>query len=253
MIDMPDRAPLRPTLAPTPDRSPRILIVRLSVIGDVISGVPVLCALRAALPDAYLGWVVEGHMGDLVDGHPALDTLIRVPRAWLLSPREIWQAHRRLRQLKFDVAIDLQCLTKNAVAAWLSGAPRRIGKSGPDGRELSRWFHNELVAPDGRHVIEHYLSMLRPLGIDAPAVHFDLPERAADARTANHFLRANGISLGRFVILKPGAGWPSKIWPAERYGALARRLGRAYAMPSVAVWGTPAERPLADNQFRQRS
>src|SRR3989304_3508806 len=151
MIDMPDRAPLRPTLAPTPDRSPRILIVRLSAIGDVIHGVPVLCALRAALPDAYLGWVVEGHMGNLVDGHPALDTLIRVPRAWLLAPREIWQAHRRLRQLKFDVAIDLQCLTKSAVAAWLSGAPRRIGKSGPDGRELGPWVAKWPGGADGGH------------------------------------------------------------------------------------------------------
>jgi ADP-heptose:LPS heptosyltransferase len=138
-------------------RTPRILIVRLSAIGDVIHGLPVLCALRKALPQAYLGWVVEGRSGEVLDCHPALDTLVRAPRGWLKSPREVWQLRSRLRELQFDIAIDLQCLTKSAVAAWLSGASRRIGKAGLDGRELSRWFHNEFVVAGGGHVIEHYL------------------------------------------------------------------------------------------------
>ncbi len=230
----------------TPAQSPRILIVRLSAIGDVIHGVPVLCALREALPDAFLGWVVEGRAGDLLEDHPALDALVRVPRGWLKSPREIWRLRRRLHELRFDTAIDLQCLTKSAIAAWLSGARRRIGKGGSDGRELSRWFHNELVACGGSHVIEHYLDLLGPLGITSPAVRFDLTERADDARMADEFLRASGLTTGRFAIVNPGAGWPSKIWPAERYGELARRLAKAHGVASVAAWGVPSELPLAE-------
>ena len=57
----------------------------------MIHGVPVLCALREALPEAFLAWVVEGRAGDLLEGHPALDELIRVPRGWLKSPREVWR------------------------------------------------------------------------------------------------------------------------------------------------------------------
>src|SRR4051794_37602939 len=90
-------------------RPPRILIVRLSAVGDVIHGVPVLCALREALPTAFLAWVVEGTMGDVLDSHPALDELVRVPRRWWKSPREIWRMRQRLRSFKFDIAIDLQC------------------------------------------------------------------------------------------------------------------------------------------------
>jgi heptosyltransferase I len=164
--------------------SPRILIVRLSAIGDVIHGVPVLCALRAALPEAFLAWVVEGRAGDLLDGHPALDELVRVPRGWLKSPREVWRLRRRLHDLRFDTAIDLQCLTKSAIAAWLSGAPRRIGKGGEDGRELSRYFHNELIPCAGGHVIEHYLDLIHQLGIASTQVRFDLHENELDARMA---------------------------------------------------------------------
>lgn len=226
--------------------SPRILIVRLSAMGDVIHGIPVLCALREALPDAFLAWVVEGAMGDVLEGHPALDELVRVPRRWWKSPREVWGMRRRMRQLKFDVVIDLQCLSKSAIAGWLSGAPRRIGKAGEHGRELSRMFNNELVEAGGTHVIEHYLSMLRPLGIKSPTVRFDMPERAAEAQPIDSFLRASGLAGQRFAVLNPGAGWPSKMWPAERYGELAQHLYRTHGMRSVAAWGLPAELPLAE-------
>ncbi|MGD9635959.1 MAG: glycosyltransferase family 9 protein [Pirellulales bacterium] len=227
-------------------QTPRILIVRLSAIGDVIQGVPVLCALRDALPDAFLGWVVEGRAGDLLNGHLALDALVRVPRGWLKSPREVWRLRRRLHALQFDVAIDLQCLTKSAIAAWLSGAQRRIGKAGKDGRELSRWFHNELVPCGGQHVIEHYLDLLKPLAIEAPEVKFDLPANAVDERMATEFLARSGLAAGSFALMNPGAGWPSKIWPAERYGELARRLAESHGLSTLAVWGIASELPLAE-------
>ena len=228
------------------ERSPRILIVRMSAIGDVIHGIPVVCALREAFPNAFLAWLAEGTAGDVLDGHAALDELVRVPRRFWKSPREIWHMRQRLRSLRFDIAIDLQCLTKSAIAAWLSGAPRRIGKSGADGRELSRWFHNELVEASGTHVLEHYLSMLAAMGVESPAVQFDLPERTADAEVVDRFLRTSGLAGRRFAILNPGAGWPSKIWPAERYGLLARHLGETHGVTSVAAWGLPAEMPLAE-------
>jgi lipopolysaccharide heptosyltransferase I len=228
------------------DRPRRILIVRLSAIGDVIHGVPVLCALREALPDAFIGWVVEGPSAELLEGHPALDALIRVPRGWLKWPREVWRLRQRLHELRFDAAIDLQCLTKSAIAAWLSGAPRRIGKAGEDGREFSRWLHNELTTAGGNHVIEHYVEMLRPLGIEASSVRFDFPEHAHAALAAERFMHTSGFAPRGFAVLNPGAGWPSKIWPAERYGELARCLFKAHGLPSVAVWGGAGELQLAE-------
>ena len=94
--------------------SPRILIVRLSAIGDVIHGIPVLCALRAALPNAFIAWITEGTAGNVLEGHPALDELVVVPRRYWKSPREVLKMRRRLRALKFDITLDMQCLTKSA-------------------------------------------------------------------------------------------------------------------------------------------
>jgi len=218
----------------------------MSAFGDVVHGIPTLCALRDAMPDAFIGWLAEGRMGDVLEGHPALDTLIRVPRRFWKSPREIWRMRNRLRELEFETAIDLQCLTKSAIAAWLSGARRRIGKAGEEGRELSRWFHNELAEPGGEHVIEHYLGMLKPLGIHTTSVRFDLRETAEEARTIDQYLHERGLGGRPCGLLNPGAGWPSKMWPTVRYGAMARHLGREFAMPSVALWGVPSERPMAE-------
>ncbi len=224
----------------------RILIVRLTAIGDVIHGVPVLCALREAFPQAYIGWVAEGRGADVLSGHPALDALIKAPRHWYYSLREIGRLRCELARHRFDTTVDLQNLTKSALMAWLSGAPRRIGAAAEHRRELAGWLNNEAAPSHAPHVIEHYLNLLRPLGVIDPDVRFDLAETPSDGLFADRLLTEQRLPAEEFVILNPGAGWPSKLWPAERYGELARQLYDSHGAPSLAVWGTPDERPLAE-------
>jgi len=224
--------------------SPRILIVRLSAIGDVLHGLPVLFALREALPQAYLAWVVEGRTSELLRDHPALDEIISVSRGWLKKPGAVWNLRRRLRELRFDIAIDLQGLTKSAAAAWLSGAPRRIGFAGQDGREISRWFNNELVLPSGTHVVERNLELLRALAIEPRKVVFGLHGERSARDAARSMLEGARLD-GRFVLINPGAGWPSKLWPSERYAAVAHELGKRHAISSLVVWAGEQERRWA--------
>jgi ADP-heptose:LPS heptosyltransferase len=205
----------------------------------------VLNALRDALPRAFLGWVVEGAAGQLLRDHKALDELIVVPRKWLKSPRTVLALRRRLRGLRFDVTIDLQGLTKSGVAARLSGARRRIGFDGRDGRELSRWLNNERVQATRTHVIDRNLELLAPLGIVHPAAKFELEDAAADARRAAEIAAAGKLGE-RFAVINPGAGWPSKVWPAERLGAVAHYLGTRHGMRSLVVWAGDAERAWAE-------
>lgn len=225
--------------------APRILIVRLSAIGDVVHGLPVLNALRDAIPQAHLAWVVEGRTADLLRGHQALDELIVVPRRWLKSPREVWKLWRRLRASRFDVTIDLQGLSKSAVAARLSGARRRLGFDGADGREISRWLNNELVTPTAEHVVDRNLQLLGPLINGAHVARFDLPESPADAAFALQVRSELGLTGGHAVI-NPGAGWSSKLWPPDRFAAVARHLGHSRALSTLVVWGGEQERIWAE-------
>ncbi len=224
---------------------PRILIVRLSAIGDCIHGLPVLCALRDALPSAQLSWVVEGRTADLLRCHTALDAVVQLPRRWLKSPVAIWRARRQLRALRPDVAIDLQGLTKSAIASWLSGAPTRIGFAGRDGRELSTWLNNSLVEPLMTHVIDRNLELLRPIGIEFDEVRFGLPMFDKDTAAVCRFVRDRGLGAG-FALLNVGAGWPSKRWPVDRFADVARYLGERYHLRSIVAWAGGEERRCAD-------
>ena len=223
----------------------RILLVRLTALGDVIHGLPVASALRKQFPEATIAWAVEGRGAELIEGHPDLDQVIRLPRHWWKSLSAIRTLRRELLEQRFDVTVDLQCLTKSALVAWLSGAPRRLGVAGSDGRELSKWWNNELTDCDASHVVEHYLQILRPLGIDQPEVVFKVPEREVDGQFAEKTLNQLSLRGGRYAMLNPGAGWDSKLWPAERYGAVAKHLLRKHGVKSLAVWGGEAEQPLA--------
>lgn len=225
--------------------SPRILIVRLSAVGDVIHGLPVLNALRDRFPDAFLAWVVEQRAAALLEGHAALDELVTLPRGWLKSPAIVWQLRRRLRALQPDTAIDLQGLAKSAVAARLSGAKQRIGFGDEKGRELSTWLNNCLVRTTARHIIDMNLELLRPLGIESPAVRFDIPEGEPDRQTAEAIVRQAGVANG-FAVVNPGAGWPSKLWPPDRFAAVARWLGQSAGVPTLVVWGGAQEKAWAE-------
>jgi heptosyltransferase I len=226
-------------------KSPRILIVRLSAIGDAIQTMPVACALRERFPEAFLAWAVESRAAALLRGHEALDELIELPRGWLKSPGGVWRLRRRLRDLQFDTAIDVQSLTKSAVLAWLSGAKRRIGFGNPGGRELSKWFNRQRVDPKATHVVDRYLELLRPLGIESPTVRFQVPEHEADHAAAERITGPLGTAAG-FAIVNPGAGWPSKLWPTDRYAAVARHLADAWHLPTLVVWAGQSERAMAD-------
>ncbi|HEY2146312.1 MAG TPA: glycosyltransferase family 9 protein, partial [Pirellulales bacterium] len=219
---------------------PNILIVRLSAVGDVVHGLPVLCALRDFIPRARLTWLVEERAAGVLRGHAALDRLITVPRGWLRNPAAIWRLRRELRRLRPEIAIDLQGLTKSAAAGWLSRAGVRIGFDRHEGRELSRMLNTRRVKTSAMHVVDRYLELLEPLGIRRPPVRFDLPRHSEDEATIGRFVRDRGLASG-FAVINPGAGWPSKRWPVERFAAVAKHLGQRRYLPTVVAWAGAEE------------
>jgi lipopolysaccharide heptosyltransferase I len=222
----------------------RALIVRLSAIGDVVHTLPALAALRGH--GWEVDWVVEPAARPLLEGHPMLSQVAEIPgaRAFVLGTAR--RALRALKERQYDVALDFQGLWKSALWARLARASRLLGYSRAWRREpLSAFLLREPVdLPGGvSHVIDKNLALLRPLGIDAVGSReFPLPFWQKEARATLTDL--GDLGLTEFVVLNPGGGWASKLWPVDGYAVVARGLAERGLRPLV-TWG-PGEERLAD-------
>jgi heptosyltransferase-1 len=235
----------------------KILIVRLSAMGDVIHTLPAAQALRNAFPNASIGWLIEERWADLLC---APGTPRRGPRSperplaewvhtvnlvgWrkslasLSTVEQIARAWNDVRSVGYDVAVDLQGAMRSAVLARWSGAPMIFGSAQPREAPASMWYTHPVI-PRGRHVIDQNLSIAEALiekHVEAPPVEFphDAEAEAAIARL---------VPDRNFAIVNPGAGWGAKRWPAERYGQVARALAGCGVL-SIVNYG-PGEEDLA--------
>ena len=225
--------------------NPRVLIVRLSAVGDCVQTMPLACAVRDLWPAADVTWIVERGAAPLVEACKAVDRMIVLPKRFCTSPAMLWQLRSVLRWQPFDVSLDPQGLTKSGIVGWLSGAARRIGFARPAARELNPWLQSDLVQSRATHRVDRYLELLRPLGIERPEVRFGLRVPVAAEQVADR-LGEQPELRGGFVVINPGAGWDSKRWPIEHYADAARQLGKE-GVRSVVAWGGSVERGWAES------
>jgi heptosyltransferase-1 len=240
----------------------RLLIVRLSAMGDVIHTLPAVHGLREAFPQAHIGWLIAERWAELLCApgasrrgarsalRPLVDEVHAVNlKAWGKSPFSISTLQRAatvwndVRDAHYDAAVDLQGAMRSAVLARLSGARVVYGAAEPREAPASLWYTRKVVAR-GRHVIEQNLSVAEALCANrkssSPDVFLDFPlNPQAEARIGERLAEYGGSEL---AILNPGAGWGAKRWPAERYGEVARRLAER-GVRSILNYG-PGEEEL---------
>ncbi len=220
-----------------------ILVVRLGALGDLVHALPAVAAMRAAWPDARIDWLVDARYQALPALVPVVDHVIVVgkPGGGSLS-----RVVRALRAAKYDIAIDLQGLLKSAGFARSAGARTTAGFVAAQLREpaASLFYTMRVRGDDSGHVIRKNLSLVAALGARTDRVAFPLDVPASPALDA---ARADlGLDDGApFAVLNPGAGWPNKQWPGERFGAIAAHLRRRHGLASLVVWG-PGERERAE-------
>jgi len=222
-----------------------IVLVKLSAIGDVIHGIPAAVELKRVFPATRIGWVVEGRAADVLAGHPAIDHLFRLPRGWLKSWSAVRSLRRQLIDFRADVAIDMQGLFKSAIATRLSGARLRIGHARPESREAAWLAYTRTVSATAAHVVDRNCDLLAPLGVRGVRPDFAMPDWPVSRHRIREWLNTLRLPAPP-VIINPGAGWPSKIWPEERFAAVARQLHDRHRLTSVVVWGGERERASAE-------
>jgi len=212
----------------------KILIVRLSAIGDVIHSLPSLHALRRKFPDANISWIVEDKAADVLVNNPLLDKVYIIPKKrWkkagfsLKNLLEFLNIIKAVRKEKFDIAIDLQELFKSGFITYLSGAKRRIAHAKT--REFADVFINEkLKAHDifdpNKMIIERYLEPAEYLGAPVDEVKFPLPPVSAETKIYVNSLLENIDTSKPVIAFSPATIWPTKHWIESYWSELLEKL-----------------------------
>jgi heptosyltransferase-1 len=256
-----------------PARNPRfdsLLIVRLSAMGDIIHTLPAAAALRRVFPQATLGWLVEERWAELLctlryprsgqrsAQRPLVDRVHSVNTAeWrrALFSFNTWQqmavSLSELRGVRYDAVIDFQGAFRSALLARWSGAPIVYGNAQSHENAASMFYTRQvLVETTGTHVVEQALALAGAVTRTAGVPTDIIPTTAADLRVEfpvdpDAEARVAGLTgdVNSFAILNPGAGWGAKMWPAERYGQVAKELAKD-GLCSLVNYG-PGEEDLA--------
>ncbi|MFQ6037000.1 MAG: glycosyltransferase family 9 protein [Candidatus Aminicenantales bacterium] len=222
-----------------PSALKKILLVRLRRIGDIVMTTPAVRALRLALPEARIAYVVESPYRKLVQGHPDIDDpVVLSPRIGTFGfLRFLW----RIRRERYDLVIDFHGGPRASLLTWLSRAELKIGY-----RIRYRNFMYDTALPRKPerghfHSVENHLNLVRALGIPVPsALPLCLPEASADEKHRVTSLLEKNVPKGQgFVVLHIGAGNAFRDWGSENILELLRLFERPRV--PVALAGGPED------------
>lgn len=220
-----------------------LAILKLSAIGDVVNTVPLVRAIQEARPEWSITWIVGRTEARLVGDLPGVEFLVFDKARGMAAVSEL---RRALRGRRFDVLLLLQRSLRAHLLSLLVPARERLGFDRARAREGHGLFvHRRLPPMQGRaHVLDTLLQFLGLLGMEQPKrPRFDIPVSAEDRAFAEALLPGDRPTM----IISPGSAHPERVWPPERYAALAAHAVRRHGL-RVALCGGPgeADRRLAD-------
>lgn len=220
----------------------RILLVKMSSLGDIITALPVLAALRHFLPQAHISWAIHREFQSVLPGKPYLDEVVIVDRTRINSPSYWLELRRQLREKKFDLVLDLQMIAKSALVVALSGASRRYGYW--EAREGAGWISRPLSGVNKYgHITERLLDVMRELGLPVERVEYPLATITAERYEVRQTLLNAGWNYP-FVIIVPGSRGERKRWTIAQWQQviehiIARGVG-------VVVTGSASEKGVVN-------
>ncbi len=230
----------------------RVVLVRLSALGDIVHAWPLAEALLAERPDLRLTWVVEEPFRFLVEGHPAVDVALTInTRGWRRAPlssrtrTEVARLRSRFGELRPELAIDPQGVLKSAVVTRWSSAAARVGLARPWRRELiAGWAYTTTLpgSASDPHVVATNLELVRAVG-GTPPPHA-VPPDGSWLRDRLQGIAPPSAVAGGCAVLVPGAGSPRKLLPVATLAEVAHGIVEI-GLEVVVVWG-PGERDRAE-------
>ncbi len=217
----------------------RVLLIKPSALGDVVTALPVLRGLRRTFPDAHLAWLISEHCVSLVRHDSQLDEVVLfrrklMGRAWR-SPAaagELWRFLRQLRAGRYDWVIDLQGLFRSGFFSAATRAGVRAGFA--DAREFATAFYTHSVRPGQPHTVDRNLAVARQLGIDAKPEDMRLEVSDAGRRFVESLLVEHGLQAGELVVIAPSTTWPTKAYPIRHWRTVVEAIAKNAPVALVA-------------------
>jgi ADP-heptose:LPS heptosyltransferase len=237
-----------------PTNPKRILIVLNGAIGDVVRALPLLGRIRRGFPTAHIAWAIEPKSAPILKGHPWLDEIILYDRR--RAPWSFVPFLKRVRDGRFDLAIDLQRHLKSGIISMVSGARERIGFSAQNTKEFNHLFSTRQIEPQPEMKLKilQYQAFGDALGLPSVPIEFGLAPSFRELQRARDFLKdAPHSRMG--VIL--GSSWPSRLYFPKSIAAVVRGVcdlahvnGDGPALFPVLLGG-PEEIALATEVMRE--
>lgn len=239
----------------------KILVVRLSSLGDILHLFPAISDLHRNLPDAEIHWLVEPAFAELAGWHSAVKKVIAVPlrahkKVWWKAPGLLAKLRKQLQAEHYDIVLDAQGLLKSALLARLAGAAV-FGFDADSAREsmAARFYRQTARIPDGLHVIEKnrqlVAALIREYGaacgapesatISHQSLDFGLDEFRQRQLQAGLDERLREVTGQPYLVLLHGTTWNSKYWPESSWQELIRLLARQ-GLRCLLPWGNENER-----------
>ncbi len=238
-------------------RQKRILILRLSAIGDTIHTLPLVNAIKKTFPDAKIGWVVEDKAEQFVKNHPNIDKCYIIPqKIWkkrgisVDNFKEFRKIVKQINQDGYDIVFDTQQLLKSAIFMPFLKARRKVTLTG--GRELSWNFANELIESSHKlfdpdyHVVKRNLEFAEYIGAKTDEIEFNLEEPSDEIKSKITNLLKNLDKNKPTVVIAPATTWKNKLWSESHWGKVLDFLdGKA----NIVVTGTSLDVNLIGKIF----
>lgn len=224
----------------------RVLIVKPSALGDVVTAMPVLRALKRTFPAVQTSWLLSDACAPLVAHDSQLDEVVpferkRLGRAWRSrsAAAGLYQLMKTLRRGDYDWVIDLQGLLRSGFFAAVTGAPLRVGFA--DAREFAWAFYDRPVSVTAMHTVDRNIALAQEIGLDARGEDMSLEVAATAKDFTDAFCLEAGLDSRGYLVCVPPTRWQSKQYPVRHWRRVVRQLGQR--LP-VLVLGGPSDEAL---------
>lgn len=206
----------------------KVLIIRLSALGDTIHTLPLANALKKEYPVVRLDWIVEDKASTFIKNNPLIDKMYEIPKSKFRKEKnpikklcEFMSIIKDIRKEKYDIVLDTQQLLKSGIILGLSGGKRKITLD--DGREFSFLFANEIIKTGRKqfdinyHVVKRNLEFAKYLGVKDLKEEFVIPDFSGKYSENVLAVLEKIDKTKKTILIAPATTWDNKHWTIENW------------------------------------